>query len=189
MHVKCKQMVLGSNVGISLISQIEQKWSGKVQVLGEYNEFTMDYEAKLDVFQIGYDYNSNIRFRAGRTRMSAWLYSLVLQVGALYPWIAPPVEVYGKNPVESFNGVMITYNAELFNHYLTADLFAGNEKQRIGDEDIYVDINIKDILGLNLTYGNDFLSFRHGLFKGFTEASIKTISRSTVATGTTSNTL
>lgn len=175
-----------SSAGIIFTSNLNNKWATKVQLLGTNNPSTKSHDVKLDIYQLSYDYSSNIKFRFGRIRTTTWMFSEVLQVGALYPWMYTPIEVYGKNPLKAFMGGMASFGFDTTNStQLWLDIYQGSESTRIySNNGSDVDLSARDLLGFNLTWGNEFYSIRASQLKGFLTGEIVTPYDTTVSSVT-----
>ena len=181
-----KNKVYESSAGISLTTNIDNNWSAKVQFLGKFNETTNSEAVGLDIYQVAYDLNSRLRIRVGRLRLATWLYSEVIQIGGLYPWLIPPAEVYDKNPIDSFNGGMASYLIPIGSSYdVNIDFYLGNEKRKINSQKSSINLNGSDLLGLNLNLGSEKLKVKYSYLKAFIEGSIESSSVSNTGIETT----
>jgi hypothetical protein len=169
-----------NSAGIAFTYQISDNLSSKVQIITDkYNQ--NDFEA--DIYQLVYDFNSKIKFRMGRLRSDTWLYSEVIQIGVLYPWISTPVEVYGKNPLDAFIGGAATYTHQLASDMnFSLDVMMGHENRKIiSDTGNEIDVNARDITGMNLSFYNNNLLARISYLKTFIDGEILTSKTITIS--------
>lgn len=172
-----RSRVVESSAGVSLTTNIDNHWSAKIQFLGQFDGTTSSDMTSLDIYQVAYDLNSRLRFRVGRLRLATWLYSEVIQIGGLYPWLIPPAEVYDKNPIDSFNGGMASYLIPVANSYdINIDLYFGSEKRKINSQGQDVNLDGTDLVGVNLNFGSENLKIKYSYLKAFLEGSVETTS-------------
>jgi hypothetical protein len=95
----------GSIVGLQVAAQLSQKLSFTTQFVGTYGND--DFNAEASWAYLKYEFTPDVALSAGRYRQPMFLYSDTYQVGATYPWVNPPVEIYSLMPWTNLNGAML----------------------------------------------------------------------------------
>ena len=146
-----------SRFGINLHQSIDPAWSFSAQLLassssGDLTEF-------LEWGFLSYSPSYELSIRAGRIVSPTWLYSQQINVGYSYPWAKLPVEVYGLNPLHSFNGVSILTQGHLGSGLIQGQLYAGDgEFQTTGflqNQKVTSSGSAKNLVGGELSYDLD----------------------------------
>jgi hypothetical protein len=116
-------MVALSTYGLVLTKNINEHWSAAMMTLARGIE-NDDFQLAFEWANLTYRPNSEVTFRVGKQKFPFYLHSDNSQVGALYPWIRPPAEVYSMIPYESYHGVSFDYLfQDVFGGDLTLELF------------------------------------------------------------------
>lgn len=126
--------------------------------------------ARSEWLFLGYRLTEQMRLRAGKLRLPAYMLSERLEVGHSYPWVRPPIEVYGQLVNNSFNGVDLLYRTELGNSELLIQPFLGSGEFNVFDleqnhpnQAFRTELN--HIVGINLSLNpSDDLKLRLGYF-------------------------
>ncbi|MFL6657806.1 MAG: porin [Massilia sp.] len=71
----------------------------------------------------------NWEFQLGRKRIPLYFYSDFQDIGASYPWVAVPPELYGWEAT-NYNGASVRYKTNLGDANVSASLFVGKETVR-----------------------------------------------------------
>lgn len=150
-----------SLAGINGQVGLNDQWTATMQLLakGEPNNF----EPQLDWALASWQPTSNLTLRLGKQKVPAWMVSDHKDVGLLYPWIRPPIEVYSLNPISSFVGVGATLNWALGESTdLQAELIGGSARIELDEVELggLLNLNIEDAMGANLTLSNGPASLR-----------------------------
>jgi len=113
-----------NHVGIQFASTINPKMDVAAQFIsrgGDYN-----YNLETDWAYIDFKAFKNARFRVGKYKVPQFILSDYLDVGYAYPWVRPPQDVYGTNPLIALNGVDLLYKIDIYSSKLLFDLFVGD---------------------------------------------------------------
>ncbi len=151
-----------SMVGIQLNAKVDDQLSGVVQVDGRGLD---GYQTTMDWAYLSYNLNNQFTLQAGRKRLPLYMYSDYNYIGYAYPWIRPPVDLYGWE-IYSYDGANLQYNNTFGDWALATNTWAGNDSipNAPGLTNIYngypVDTSWRDILGTSVDFSNDYLHFR-----------------------------
>lgn len=115
------------------------------------------YDPKFEWLYGAVELFDGLTVRGGRLRLPVYMLSESLEVGYSYNWIRPPVEVYNQVPITNYDGGDITYTNTVFDWDLSLQMFYG---QRNIDEENH--LKLRDILGLNGSIGNEYVTLRAG---------------------------
>jgi len=100
-----------SKFGLQITADVFEDMQAVAQVLatGADQNYDMDVEwAYLD-----YTINDNVSLRGGKVKEPVFLISDYFEVGYAYPWIRPPEEVYGNNPINTIVGMEALFTANI----------------------------------------------------------------------------
>lgn len=73
-----------------------------------------------------YSPSKNLEFQLGRKRIPLYFYSDFQDIGAAYPWVAVPPELYGWEAT-NYNGASVRYKTSFGDTNVVASLFTGKE--------------------------------------------------------------
>ncbi len=73
-----------------------------------------------------YSPSKNLEFQVGRKRIPLYFYSDFQDIGASYPWVAVPPELYGWEAT-NYNGASVRYKSAVGDANLSMSLFTGKE--------------------------------------------------------------
>ncbi len=93
-----------------------------------------DFKPSVQWAYGAYTVNKNWEVQVGRKRIPLYFYSDFQDVGAAYPWVSTPDELYGWE-VANYNGASVRYKNSFGDTNLTASMFTGGETVR--DSDYY----------------------------------------------------
>ncbi len=113
-----------SKYGINLRTQLNEDIEGAAQLLANGRDGKFDTE--VEWAYVSYALSDSLRLRIGKLNLQTFLLSDYVEVGFLYPWVRPPEEVYGLNPMRNFPGVEIMHTARFGNTSLTSQFFIGS---------------------------------------------------------------
>ncbi len=86
--------------------------SAVLQILAEQN-YNNTYLPQVQWANIKYQITPDLSVRAGRIVLPIFLFSDVRKVGYAFPWVRPPIEVYGLVPVDDSDGVDVSYRLRI----------------------------------------------------------------------------
>ena len=72
-----------------------------------------DYKPELAWAYLRHDLRPDLSVRLGRLRAPFFMHSDVLNVNYAHPWVRPPVEVYGLNPVNELSGADLLLSTQV----------------------------------------------------------------------------
>lgn len=147
--------LLGVQASLSLRSDTE----ATVQVIVEEN-YQNDVKPRLAWAFVRHDINPNLTLRAGRLRAPFFMYSDSLHINFSHPWVRPPVEVYGLNPVSELDGVDMLYRARVAGFDVEVQPYFGYGKVKFPDGNANLDRT--GGVSINLTRGALRLQLGHG---------------------------
>ncbi len=98
-----------SKFGITGTSEIENDLEAMFQIVAR-GDRSPNFNSAVDFALINWRLGNSSKFSIGRQRIGTWLISDYINVGSLYPWVRPPLEVYSLNPLTSANGLSWTGN-------------------------------------------------------------------------------
>jgi hypothetical protein len=95
-----------SRAGIRISADINERTSAVVQLLARGDE---EYNAQVQWAYIAYELTPSLTWRAGRLVLPTYMHSQYTQAGYAYPWVALPTQVYGTLPVDTMEGMDLTW--------------------------------------------------------------------------------
>ena len=117
-------MEYDSKYGVNLRTQLSEEIEGAAQLLANGRDGTFDME--VEWAYVSYTLSDSLRLRIGKLNLQTFLLSDYIEVGFLYPWVRPPEEVYGLNPMRNFPGVELMHTAKFGDKSLTSQFFIGS---------------------------------------------------------------
>lgn len=121
-----------TSYGINLRTQLSDNVEGVAQLIasGRSGNFEVDFEWGF----VEYYLSDAWRLRIGKMNLQTFLLSDYIEVGYLYPWVRPPEEVYGFNPMRNYPGLEIMHTAKWGKETeFTSMLFTGSAEVKISD--------------------------------------------------------
>jgi len=121
-----------------------------------------DFTPKFAWAYVNYQINGHWSVKGGRQRLPFYRYSDYLQVGAAYPWISPPISVYGVTAGDSnFDGVSASGLYDIGSWEFRPEAIYGGSTATTVTGSSTLTIIAKNIAGMTLdsTY-EDWLSLR-----------------------------
>ena len=99
---------------------------------------TETYKTTPDWVYLTYKLDHQWTVQAGRKRLPLYYYSDYNYVGYAYPWVRPPVDVYGWE-VYDYDGLSVSYRDELGDWSLDGQVYGGERstKNNLYEEQIY----------------------------------------------------
>ncbi len=96
-----------SRAGLRMETDINDRTGAVFQFLASG---TNDYDAELQWAYLSYDINPELVWRAGRLVLPTYMHSQYTQASYAYPWIELPSQVYATLPVNTMEGMDLTWN-------------------------------------------------------------------------------
>lgn len=97
-----------TRLGVQMGLALNRQWSGVLQVITE-QRFDNTYTPIIEWANIKYQVTPDLALRFGRIALPIFLAADYRKVGYAYPWVRPPVELYGSVPISNSDGVDLTY--------------------------------------------------------------------------------
>jgi hypothetical protein len=98
-----------SKLGGQLDVHLDQRWSAVLQVVTE-QRLDYSYRPRVEWANLTYQVTPELALRAGRIAMPMFIAAEYRKVGYAYPWVRPPIEVYGVLPLGSSDGVDLNWH-------------------------------------------------------------------------------
>lgn len=158
--------------GLQFALPVNERARATVQITGRGRD---DFRPEAEWAYLTWQASDALDVKAGRQRIPFFMISDFLEVGYAYPWVRPPVDVYGQLGFSRFDGLSASWRREFGGWTLTAQPFAGStrDEQVMSMRDATgawteVDgtLDVTRLAGLNLTLGNDTVTFRLGRTEG-----------------------
>ena len=121
-----------TSYGINFRTQLTENVNGVAQLTSasRNGDFGMDLEWGF----VEYAFSRDWRLRIGKMNLQTFNLSDYIEVGYLYPWIRPPEEVYGFNPMRNYPGIEIMHTARLGKNIdLISMLFTGSAEVQLSE--------------------------------------------------------
>lgn len=156
-----------NKVGLRLDGDLKQQLNYTIQVTANGED---EYQPKLDWAFAKYSITDNLSLHIGKMRLPLYMYSEYKDVSYAYQWVIPPYAVYGSPDFANFDGLALNYLYNLAGEWTAeAQIWVGSTKDSlelggIGGEP--VDIDMKDLLGAQMTLDRDWLSIRAVYMQG-----------------------
>jgi opacity protein-like surface antigen len=104
---RATSMDVDSRLGVQF-GVAQGKWSGVLQLVSE-QDATNSYRPSVEWGNLKYQATPDLALRAGRIALPMFLAADYRKVGYAYPWVRPPVEMYGTVPLTNSDGVDVHY--------------------------------------------------------------------------------
>lgn len=181
-----------THLGIQFAGAINPKMDVKAQFITRGG--AENYNLETDWAYVDYKAFKNIRFRVGKYKIPQFIVSDYLDVGYAYPWVRPPQDVYGTNPLISLNGIDMLYKVNFTSSKILLDLYVGDGSHKsaipprtvdYSQENFPVDQQFPDeskgqqitfetnkTRGFSLAYAAQTFTMRAGYFKTDVDAAL-----------------
>ncbi len=166
----------GSTIGMQFDAELTEKINTTV-IIEAYGG-NDNFNAKVEWAYIDYHFDDRNRLRFGRYKGPFYMISEYQEVGYAYPWVSPPLEVYGTNPIEAVNGLDYVFQTTTSGGMdFLLEIYGGNGSNEAviqpnvidnwpttpaPSKGTYVDFDTKNMIGFNATLGTDAVKFRLG---------------------------
>jgi hypothetical protein len=147
------------NVDSRLGAQLDAtlgRWSAVLQVVSE-QDLDGDYRPRVEWANIKYQVTPDLALRAGRIALPLFLMADYRKVGYAYPWVRPPVELYGALPITSSNGADLTWRFAAGELRHTTQAFFGRDSRRLTNNIV---LDARRLAGLSHTVEAGALTVR-----------------------------
>lgn len=114
-----------TRVGIQISADIDDNTSITTQFIGRGGPES-DYHMNVDWGYINYNLGQSFKLRLGKYKINQFLVSDYADVGYAYPWVRPPQDVYGTNPLVSLDGFDLLFKKPLGKVNLLAQIYYGS---------------------------------------------------------------
>jgi hypothetical protein len=98
-----------SKLGAQLDLTLNPRWSAVLQVVTE-QRLDYSYQPRVEWANLTYQVTPELALRVGRIAMPMFIAAEYRKVGYAYPWVRPPIEVYGVLPLSSSDGVDLNWH-------------------------------------------------------------------------------
>ncbi len=150
-----------SDLGLNLSADLGNKITFASQILA--NGKGGAYRLFADWLFATYRPTDGWAIRVGRQINPQFLYSEQYAVGYTYLWTRLPSEVYGLNPIDSFNGLSIIYTVPLAGDFQLKTQLYGGAGDTQGSGPFYTySAALDDDKGIELTLSSDRIKIRAG---------------------------
>lgn len=163
---------IDSVFGLQFTAPVNERARATVQVNGHGSD---DFRPETEWAYLTWKATDAVDLKAGRQRIPFFMISDFLEVGYAYPWVRPPVDVYSQLGFSRFDGVSASWRHVVGGWMFTAQPFVGSTRDdqvmSMRDAtgawaDVSGKLDVTRLAGLNLTFGNDDLTFRLGRTEG-----------------------
>ncbi|HEV7606705.1 MAG TPA: porin [Steroidobacteraceae bacterium] len=97
-----------SLIGAQLDVVFTSRLSAVVQVMSEQN-YDDTYRPHVEWANVKYQFTPDFSVRVGRTVLLVFRLSDTRKVGFTYPWVRPPLDLYGLSPISTTDGADASY--------------------------------------------------------------------------------
>ena len=152
-----------SLLGLQLDTEITSKLNTTFQVVFK-DRPDDDADESIEQLFLHYRIQPNISFRLGRLPIDVYMLADYRYVGFAYLWARPPVELYGRIPFTSYDGVDFTYSTRHGDGTIHVKLFGGTSNPKIPLTDGALwDFNFRPTGGVNISYQTNRWNVRGGV--------------------------
>ncbi len=141
---------LESVLGLQFDYRVNEKTNIVAQLVAKGSDY---FNVNAEWAYIAYQFNDNLRGRAGHLGMPIFMYSDSIYVGQSYPWVRLPSELYHAIPTTSFTGADLLYRMPVGDSWnFNAQLLTGSSNT----PQFYT----SNAVSTNFSLSNDSLSLR-----------------------------
>jgi hypothetical protein len=151
-----------SKVGLRVDTVFNNNISASFQTIATMQTKTSD-DIRLDWANLKYRFNDEFSIFAGRLKAPIYLYSDILDVSYVNPYIRLPQEIYVLIPFFNLDGVQLNHHYMGENFSLDTTLYYGKSKETLINDvqnDVTSDFNTDDMYGISLTSSYENFKFR-----------------------------
>jgi len=161
-----------SKFGLQITADVAQNMQAVAQVLaaGADENFDLDIEwAYLD-----WSLTNNFSLRGGKVKEPVFLISDYIEVGYAYPWIRPPQEVYGNNPINTINGMEALYQTDIGEMSFTFQPYIGTNTEAVPGTNEAIQFDASNFYGAAIQLASRSFTFQ----MSFLQTDVETINLS-----------
>ena len=117
-----------TSFGLQVMASVNADVTFTLQLVADHDSanVTKHMEPRVDWAYVTYQTNDELKVRAGRLRLPAFLYSDNINVRYAQPWVRPPTDVYGIfRDLPNFNGMDALYTTRFGAVDVTLQPFTG----------------------------------------------------------------
>jgi hypothetical protein len=107
-HTRAWSADVDSLIAAQVTATFTPQLSAILQVISEQN-YDNTYRPHVEWANIKYQFTPDLSVRAGRIVLPTFLLSDTRKVAYTYPWVRPPLEVYGLLPISNSDGLDVSY--------------------------------------------------------------------------------
>ncbi|MEO8136548.1 MAG: hypothetical protein ABI831_21550 [Betaproteobacteria bacterium] len=137
-----------SLIGAQVTLNVTPRLSAVLQVIAEQN-YDHSHRPHLEWANIKYQFTPDFSVRVGRSVVPTFLYSEARKVAYSYPWVRPPLEVYGLNALTNSDGVDASYRLHFGELTYTVQASAGRKDIHLADDSAVTEL--RDLRGISNT--------------------------------------
>ncbi len=151
-----------SMVGLQANAKVDDKLSAVLQIDARGLN---GYQPSVDWAYASYQLTNTFTVQAGHKRLPLYMYSDYNYVGYAFPWVRPPVDLYGWE-IYSYDGANVQYNNAFGDWAIATNTWAGNQSSpnAPGLTNVYngytTDTSWRDIIGTSIDISNDYVHLR-----------------------------
>ena len=152
-----------SVVGLQLTANLIDNVSVTTQLIANGQD---DFDPDVEWAFLSYGLTDNTNLRMGRLRIPFFMISDYLEVGYAYPWVRPPIDVYGQLAFSRYNGLNVVSLQQWGNWSAALQGYFGTTSP---EQDFFGDtgsLDVTNLWGFNLTLSYDELMIRIGHTEG-----------------------
>jgi opacity protein-like surface antigen len=131
-HTRAWSADVDSLIGGQVTANFTPQLSTVLQVIAEQN-YDNTYRPHVEWANVKYQITPDFSVRAGRIILPSFLSSETRKVSYTYPWVRPPLEVYGLVPSTNSDGLDVSYRLHFGDWANTVQINLGRTAVRIPD--------------------------------------------------------
>jgi hypothetical protein len=151
-----------SKVGLRVDTNFNNNLSASIQTIATMQTKTSD-DIRLDWANLKYRFNDEFSIFAGRLKAPIYLYSDILDVSYVHPYIRLPQEIYTFIPFFKLDGVQLNHHYIGESCSLDTSIYYGSSKETLINDvqnNVTSDFNTDDMYGISLTSSFDDFKIR-----------------------------
>lgn len=142
---------------VQMYSDLKDGLSATGQLVARSND---DWKPELVWGFLSYQFDSNLRIKAGRSRIPFFLFSDSIDVGYSYPWVSPPPDLYILSGIDNIDGLNLEFTQDLAGWAARLNLVGGNSDTTLTIADNETDVTSDRIVDLTLSLNKDWFTLQ-----------------------------